>query len=150
MTRLRIAFAFLLVAAGLAACVRTSTAPRAAAPPTTTPAKAEQPPMDLEITVEQAKQQLDSGQAVLVDVREPWELQTASIRGAKHIPMGEVAARAHNELDPDARILVVCHHGRRSLEVTNWLRQQGFGKAQSVRGGIHAWSQKIDPSVPVY
>lgn len=86
---------------------------------------------------------------VLVDVREPWEVETASLAGAKLIPMGDLPARVQ-ELDPDAHILVLCHHGVRSLRVTNWLREQGYAKAQSVRGGIDAWSQRVDPKVPVY
>jgi rhodanese-related sulfurtransferase len=105
--------------------------------------------MDFEITAEETKQKLEGGEAVLVDVREPWEVQTAAVAGAKHIPMGELAARVQ-ELDPEEHILVMCHHGVRSMKVTNWLREQGYGKAQSVRGGIDAWARKVDPKVPVY
>lgn len=107
--------------------------------------------MNLEITPEELKQKLDAGDRLtLLDVREPWEFQAAHIAGAKHIPMGEVPSRAHQELDPDEHIVVVCHHGVRSLNVANWLRQQGFEKAQSVRGGIDHWSRTIDPTVPMY
>jgi rhodanese-related sulfurtransferase len=56
----------------------------------------------------------------------------------------------HAELDPDAPIVVLCHHGARSLSVTMWLREQGFEKAQSLAGGIDHWSRVIDPSVPRY
>ncbi len=105
--------------------------------------------MDFEITVEEAKSKIEGGEAVLVDVREPWEVQTAAVAGAKLIPMGEVAARVQ-ELDPDAHILVLCHHGVRSLRVTNWLREQGYAKTQSVRGGIDAWAKQVDAKVPVY
>ncbi|HSE48196.1 MAG TPA: rhodanese-like domain-containing protein [Terriglobales bacterium] len=105
--------------------------------------------VSIEITPEEAKQKLDQGEAVLIDVREPWEVQTASVAGAKNIPMGDVASR-QQELDPDKNILVLCHHGVRSLKVTNWLREHGFEKAQSVRGGIDAWSKKVDPKVPTY
>jgi rhodanese-related sulfurtransferase len=86
----------------------------------------------------------------LLDVREPWEVETAQIQNSKLIPMGDIPSRAHQELDPDDHIVVVCHHGVRSLSVTNWLRQQGFDKAQSMRGGIDAWSREIDPKVPLY
>ena len=107
--------------------------------------------MNLEITPEELKQKLDAGDRLtLLDVREPWEFQAAHIAGAKHIPMGEVPSRAHQELDPDEHIVVVCHHGVRSLNVANWLRQQGFEKVQSVRGCIDHWSRTIDPTVPVY
>jgi rhodanese-related sulfurtransferase len=107
--------------------------------------------MDYEITPEETKTKLDAGENfVLLDVREPWEVQTASIEGAKLIPMGDVPSRAHQELDPDEPIIVVCHHGVRSMNVTVWLRQQGFEKVQSMRGGIDAWSRSVDPKVPLY
>lgn len=82
-------------------------------------------------------------------MREPWELATAHIDGSLDIPMGEVTARAQ-ELPADERLVVVCHHGVRSLRVTIWLRQQGFEQAQSLRGGIDAWSAEVDPRVPRY
>jgi rhodanese-related sulfurtransferase len=107
--------------------------------------------MDYEITPEEVKYKLDQGeQFLLLDVREPWEFETAHINGAKLIPMGDVPARAHHELDPEDHIVVICHHGVRSMNVTAWLRQQGFEKAQSMRGGIDAWSRRMDKKVPVY
>jgi rhodanese-related sulfurtransferase len=105
--------------------------------------------MTIEITPEEAKQKLVQGEAILLDVREPWEVETASVAGATLIPMGEIQAR-QQELDPEKNVLVLCHHGVRSLKVTNWLREHGFAKAQSVRGGIDAWSKQVDPKVPVY
>ena len=107
--------------------------------------------MDYEITPEEVKARLDSGeQFTLLDVREPWEFETAHINGAKLMPMADVPVRAHQELDPDDHIVVICHHGVRSMNVTAWLRQQGFEKAQSMRGGIDAWSRTMDANVPVY
>jgi rhodanese-related sulfurtransferase len=107
--------------------------------------------MEFEISAGQVKALQKSGDAFfLLDVREPWEFETARIEGAKNIPMGDVPARAHAELDPEAHIVVVCHHGVRSLTVTNWLRQQGFEKVQSMRGGIDGWSRTVDPKVPLY
>jgi rhodanese-related sulfurtransferase len=107
--------------------------------------------MDYEISVAQLKQQLASpNPPLLLDVREQWEFDTASIAGAKLMPMGDIPGRAHQELDEDQPIAVLCHHGARSLNVTMWLRQQGFEKAQSVAGGIDAWSRAIDPTVPTY
>jgi rhodanese-related sulfurtransferase len=107
--------------------------------------------MDYEISVEAVKQKLDQGESfLLLDVREPWEFETARIDGAKLMPMGDVPSRAHQEIDPDHAIVVICHHGVRSMNVTAWLRQQGFEKAQSMRGGIDAWSRVIDRKVPVY
>jgi rhodanese-related sulfurtransferase len=107
--------------------------------------------MDYEITPEEVKAKLDAGEAfTLLDVREPWEIETASLSGAKVIPMGDVPSRAHQELDPEDYIVVVCHHGVRSMNVTAWLRQQGFEKAQSMRGGIDAWSRSVDGKVSTY
>jgi rhodanese-related sulfurtransferase len=107
--------------------------------------------MDYEITPEEVKAQLDAGvKFTLVDVREPWETEAAHMAGAKLIPMGDVPARANQELDPEDHIVVVCHHGVRSMNVTAWLRQQGFERAQSMRGGIDAWARQVDQKVPVY
>jgi rhodanese-related sulfurtransferase len=107
--------------------------------------------MDYEISAEEVKAKIDVGEAfTLLDVRETWEFDTARISGSKLMPMGEVPSRAHQELDPEDHIIVVCHHGVRSMNVTVWLRQQGFEKAQSMRGGIDAWSRRVDQKVPVY
>ena len=108
-------------------------------------------PMDYEINPEDVKTKLDNAEPfTLLDVREPWEFQTARIEEAKLMPMGEVPSRAHQELDPEEHIIVVCHHGVRSMNVTAWLRQQGFDRAQSMRGGIDAWSRVVDSTVPLY
>jgi rhodanese-related sulfurtransferase len=107
--------------------------------------------MDYEISVAELKAALAGGGAfTLLDVREPWEFQTAHIAGSRHIPMGDIPARFNQELDPEDHIVVVCHHGVRSMNVTAWLRQQGFEKVQSLRGGIDRWSREIDPAVPLY
>ncbi len=87
---------------------------------------------------------------VLLDVREKWEYDTAHLPDSLLMPMGDVPSRAHAELDPDAPLVVLCHHGARSLNVAMWLRQQGFEQAQSLAGGIDAWSQTVDPNVPRY
>jgi rhodanese-related sulfurtransferase len=87
---------------------------------------------------------------VLLDVREPWEFEEARIEGSVLMPLGEVQSHAQQELDPQARVIVICHHGRRSMSATAWLREQGFEQAQSLRGGIDGWSAAIDPSIPRY
>ncbi|MBB5339303.1 rhodanese-like domain-containing protein [Tunturiibacter gelidoferens] len=87
---------------------------------------------------------------LLLDVREPWEFQTAHLPDSTLIPMGEIPSRAHTELDPDVPIVVLCHHGARSLSVTMWLRNQGFEHVQSLAGGIDSWSRTIDPAIPRY
>ena len=91
-----------------------------------------------------------SSAPILLDVREPWEITTASLPGAVCIPMNEIPGRAHTELDPDQPIVVLCHHGARSLSVTMWLRNQGFDHAQSLIGGIDHWSRTVDPGIPRY
>jgi rhodanese-related sulfurtransferase len=107
--------------------------------------------MDYEISVQELKEIRDKGGVfTLLDVRELWEFQAAQIAGSKHMPMGDVPSRFHQELDPDERIVVICHHGVRSMNVTAWLRQQGFEHTQSLRGGIDRWSREIDPAVPLY
>ena len=110
-------------------------------------------PADLEIAP-QAFAQLRSDALgdppVLLDVREAWEFQTARLPDSVLMPMGDVPSRAYAELDPDAHIVVVCHHGQRSLSVAVWLRKQGFERAQSLAGGIDAWSRSIDPAIPRY
>ena len=105
---------------------------------------------DYEISAMEAKALLNQKQARLIDVREPWELATAHVDGSVAMHMGEVPARAHQELDPEERLVVMCHHGVRSMNVTVWLRQQGFEQVQSLRGGIDAWSVEVDPSVGRY
>lgn len=87
---------------------------------------------------------------VLLDVREPWEFEEASIEGSVLMPMGEVQTRAAQELNPESRIIAICHHGQRSMSVTMWLRELGFEQVQSLRGGIDGWSADIDPSIPRY
>ena len=106
--------------------------------------------LDLEIAAADAAALLKEKQARLVDVREPWEFARTSIEGSLLMPMGEVPGRANTELDPDERLLVLCHHGVRSMNVAVWMRNQGFEQAQSVRGGIDAWSREVDPHLPRY
>jgi rhodanese-related sulfurtransferase len=105
---------------------------------------------DYEISVKDAAALLEAGKAKLIDVREPWEYETAKVNGSLLMPMGDVPSRAHQELDPDDRFLVLCHHGARSLSVTNWLRQQGFEASQSIAGGIDAWSCEVNALIPRY
>jgi rhodanese-related sulfurtransferase len=107
--------------------------------------------MDYEITPQEVKIKLNQGDTfTLLDVRELWEFETARVEGAKLISMGDIPSRAHQELDPEDHIVVICHHGVRSMNVTAWLRQQGFEKAQSMQGGIDAWSRVVDQNVPTY
>ncbi len=109
--------------------------------------------LNYEISAHELKELLPEGRepgCVLLDVREVWEHEEARIEGSILIPMGEIPARVHQELDPEAHIIAICHHGVRSMSVTAWLREQGFERAQSLRGGIDAWSAEVDASVPRY
>lgn len=106
--------------------------------------------LDYEISPAEVAALLKENKARLIDVREPWEFQAARVEGSVLIPMGDVPSRAHQELDPDERLVVMCHAGVRSMNVTVWLRNQGFENVQSMRGGIDAWSTDVDPAVPRY
>ena len=89
---------------------------------------------------------------VLLDVREGWEVQTASAQpegmDLLNMPMQTIPARLH-ELDKNRPIACLCHHGSRSMQVASFLMQHGF-EVVNVAGGIHAWSAPVDPSIPVY
>ena len=93
----------------------------------------------------------DAGRAkpLLLDVREPWEHQTARIEGSKLVPLGEVAERL-GELDQEQEVVAICHHGGRSMQVAMFLEKNGFSKVHNLSGGMDAWSKSVDPSVPVY
>jgi rhodanese-related sulfurtransferase len=86
---------------------------------------------------------------ILLDVREPWEYDTARIAGAQLGPMREVPARIA-ELDAAREIVAICHHGGRSMQVAMFLEKQGFERVHNLMGGIDAWSRAVDPSVPTY
>ncbi|GAC1583975.1 MAG: rhodanese-like domain-containing protein [Candidatus Elarobacter sp.] len=95
------------------------------------------------------KRRHDAGEPfVLLDVREPDELATASLPWATAIPMMQVPAR-HAELPRDTTIACLCHHGARSERVARFLEANGF-TAVNVAGGIDAWSASIDPAVARY
>lgn len=93
------------------------------------------------------------GQPIVLDVREPRELQVASIKPdgfeLVHIPMGVIPPRL-NELDPERPVACLCHHGARSMRVAAFLEYQGFKHIANISGGINAWSAQVDPSIPRY
>jgi rhodanese-related sulfurtransferase len=110
-------------------------------------------PSPLEITPQEVKQRSEAGEKlVLIDVREPGEFQLARIQGAELIPVRNVPAELQRleALADEGALVVYCHHGVRSLNVVNWLREQGLGGCQSMAGGIDRWSLEIDASVPRY
>ena len=102
----------------------------------------------LEVDVTTAAQLLREG-AFLLDVREDTEVATCAIAGSRHIPMGQLPENLP-ALPRDRLILVHCHHGGRSLRVTQFLRANGFARVSNVAGGIDAWSTQIDPSLARY
>ena len=103
-----------------------------------------------QLSPDEVKQRLDAGQPlVLLDVREPEEVGIVRLEGAVHIPMGEIPGRLH-ELDPDADIVVYCHHGIRSASVVAFLMQREFANVANLSGGIDAWSLSVDRTLPRY
>ncbi len=96
-------------------------------------------------------------QPLLLDVREQWEFETARIEGATLVPMSTLASRVaeietlQEGADGTVRpIVCICHHGARSMQVAAFLEQQGLEQLVNMTGGIHGWSQQVDPNVPVY
>jgi len=88
-------------------------------------------------------------EAVLLDVREESELAICRIEGALHIPMGEIPER-YNALPKGAPLVVLCHHGMRSLNVVQFLEAKGFGNVVNLAGGIHAWAMEVDSNIRRY
>lgn len=109
--------------------------------------------MNFEIHPQDVKHILDNGETVkLIDVREIAEHQLCRIDGAELIPMGTIPqhlTRLEDEAE-DAKLVIFCHHGMRSLNVVAWLREKGVANCVSMSGGIDAWSLLIDSSVPRY
>jgi rhodanese-related sulfurtransferase len=105
-----------------------------------------------QIAPQQLKEWLDDparDDPLLLDVREDWELQVCRLPQVRHLPMNTVPARA-SELDATADIVVICHHGGRSLQVASWLASNGFGKLHNLAGGMDSWARQVDPSMAVY
>jgi adenylyltransferase/sulfurtransferase len=114
------------------------------------PAKQEAEVNEGEIEVTEVKAKLDRGDAfVLIDVREPHEYQICNIPAARLIPLGEVGKRL-GELDPDADIVIHCKSGMRSARACGILKAAGFKHVRNMKGGILAWSDRVDRSVPKY
>lgn len=86
---------------------------------------------------------------LLLDVRENWEFETCRIEGSMLVPMNSVPARLQ-ELDEDAEIVCICHHGARSAAVGSFLERNGFTNITNLTGGVHAWAVQVDPSMPKY
>ena len=104
----------------------------------------------MEIDVLKLKEMRDGGESVtLLDVREPHEVAICNVAGSVDIPMQQVPQRL-SELPREGAIVVMCHHGGRSRMVTNFLRQNGYGNAVNLAGGIDAWAQAVEPGMARY
>ncbi len=109
--------------------------------------------LEYEIAPAEAARRIRGGEKLhLIDVREPYEYELAHLDSSRLIPMNTVPARLQEleALADEAPLVVVCHHGIRSLNVVSWLRQQGLEPCQSLAGGIDRWSLEIDAAVPRY
>ncbi|MBV9302934.1 MAG: sulfurtransferase [Acidobacteriaceae bacterium] len=107
----------------------------------------------LELMPAEVQTRLNRGdRLVWIDVREPEEIALARIEEAQLIPMQSVPAEVQHleSLADEGDLIVICHHGVRSLQVAAWLRQQGLENCFSLAGGIDRWSREIDPTVPRY
>ena len=104
-------------------------------------------PIEIDVT-EAARLSKEPG-TVLLDVREPYELAICQIDGSQNIPMRSVPGRLA-EIPRDQRILVLCHHGARSMQVTEYLRANGYASASNIAGGTEAWAEYVDPSLARY
>ncbi|HEU4778422.1 MAG TPA: rhodanese-like domain-containing protein [Steroidobacteraceae bacterium] len=103
-----------------------------------------------EVPVEELKARRDRGEKPLVlDVREEWELQLARIPDVLHVPMSQIPARL-GEFQRNVEVIVMCHAGGRSMRVAHFLASQGFTDVANLSGGISAWSQAVDATVPQY
>ena len=111
-----------------------------------------EPNPEWEVSVHEVKRMLDTREDLaLVDVREVDEHGIARIEGAQLVPLSVFASRLGDlEARADERMVILCHHGQRSLQAAVFLREQGFADVKSMAGGIDAWSRAIDPTVPRY
>lgn len=86
---------------------------------------------------------------VLLDVREPWEIELCQLAGSQNIPMHLVPVRC-DEIDPDQDIVVICHHGARSMQVAMFLERKGYGAVYNLTGGVEAWAGEVDSNMRRY
>ena len=105
----------------------------------------------IELSVSEAKQRWDEApdRTVIIDVREPYELDICRVDGAEHIPMRQIPERL-NTLAPDKHLLILCHTGMRSMRVTEFLRARGLTAVSNIAGGIDAWAEEIEPGMQRY
>lgn len=105
-----------------------------------------------EISCTELKRRLDAGeQPIILDIREPHELEICSLKNTFHIPLGDLRFRL-DELDnhKDSEIIIYCRTGRRSLMAAQFMQECGFSQVFNLAGGVYAWSDEIDPSFEKY
>jgi len=108
---------------------------------------AEQP---LEIGARQLRAWLEEpSPPLVVDVREPWEVAICALPGSLNVPLGQLPQRV-GDLPGDRPLVLLCHHGMRSMKATMWLRQRGFALASNLEAGIDGWARQVDPAMPTY
>lgn len=106
--------------------------------------------MTIHMSPDQYKQLLDKGdEHILLDIREPWEVAKARIEPSVHMPFTHLLENLE-DFDKSQKIVVYCHLGIRSLNACVFLREQGFKDVLSLEGGIEAWAQQVDKSIPLY
>lgn len=103
-----------------------------------------------QISALELEEQLVNGETpVILDVREDWEYDICHIESSVHIDMSSLPARLE-ELNKDDEIIVLCHHGNRSMQVAGYMESQGFKRISNLAGGIHDWANSVDPSMSQY
>lgn len=103
-----------------------------------------------EIAPKDLAARLESGdRPILLDVRQPEELAIVKLDGVTHIPLDELTTRT-DELEPDAEIVCICHHGMRSMSAAAFLESRDFTKVINLTGGMDAWATEVDPKLPRY
>lgn len=104
-----------------------------------------------QFTPTELKSHLDAQQSqpLLLDVREPWEYKICRLDGAELVPMRKIPTYME-QLDKSREIVVICHHGIRSLQVCRYMEQAGFGDLINLQGGVAGWARDVDPAMAVY
>jgi len=103
-----------------------------------------------QLTAEQLKDYLETGKKpVILDIRETWEYEICHLENSLNINMSQIPAKM-DELNPEEEIVVLCHHGIRSLQVAEYLKSQGFINLINLEGGIDAWAKSVDTTMSQY
>ena len=102
------------------------------------------------MTVMQLAVHLEHSTPLLIDVREPWEFEICHIEQSINIPMSQIPTRFQQIDTTVDEIIVICHHGVRSLQVIQFLQQQAIENLINLEGGVDAWAREVDPEMPLY